>query len=93
MDERDKIIREDYPVEKLPEDLRAGLGAGTRVRVTVEAAAERIEQSDAARERKLRAWARINAKIDAARASPHFKPVSTEEAVARVRELRDEWDR
>ncbi len=30
-----RIVKEHYPVEKLPEDLRAGLGAATHVRITV----------------------------------------------------------
>ncbi len=82
MDEREKIIREDYPVDRLPEDLRAEFGDVTRVRVTVEALPVR---------RKLTTWAEIEAEINALHASPTFRPVSTEEAVARVRELRDEW--
>lgn len=81
--ERDKIIREDYPVENLPEDLRAGLGGVQRVKVTVEP--ERPG-------RRLNSWAEIKAEIAALHASPTFKPVTTEEAVARVRALRDEWD-
>lgn len=31
-----RIVKTGYPVENLPEDLRAGLPAGTRVQVTVE---------------------------------------------------------
>ena len=86
MDERDKIIREDYPVEKLPEDLRAELGGVGRVRVT-------LEPSDKMADRKCAEWARVEAHIEKARASPGFRPVTNEEAVARIRELRDEWDR
>jgi hypothetical protein len=82
MSERDKIIRDDYPVDRLPEDLREGLGGVSRVRVTVEAD----------RTKRLNSWAEIKAEIEALHASPTFKPVSTEEAVARVRALRDEWD-
>ncbi len=88
MDERDKIIREDYPVEKLPEDLREGLGDAARVRVTIEAEATRT----IAPEERRRRWLEIKAQIDRLRASPNFTPVSTDEAVARVRALRDEWD-
>lgn len=87
MDERDKIIRDDYPVERLPEDLREGLGDVGRVRVTVEVVRK------LSRAEKLKNWEEIKARIERARSSPNFKPVSTEEAVARVRELRDEWDR
>jgi hypothetical protein len=36
MGEIKKIVVEHYPVEKLPEDLRAGLEAGQSARVTVE---------------------------------------------------------
>lgn len=86
MDERDKIIREDYPVERLPEDLREGLGDVARVRVTVEPSGKTAET-------KLAAWARIETHIAKARAAPGFKPVTNKEAVARIRELRDEWDR
>jgi hypothetical protein len=32
-----RIVREHYPVEKLPEDLREGIPAGEQVTVTVEA--------------------------------------------------------
>jgi hypothetical protein len=85
MDERDKIIREDYPIENLPEDLREGLGGAARVRVTV-------EPSGPPR-RKRESWAKIETLMREARSAPGFKPVTSEEAVARVRELRDEWDR
>lgn len=86
MDEREKIIREDYPVERLPEDLRSGLGDATRVRVTVERKGAPVTD-------KQKSWAEIRALIDELHRSPGFKPVTSEEAVARIRELRDEWDR
>lgn len=38
MSEKRKIIVEDYPVEKLPEDLRRGIEQLGKVRVTVETA-------------------------------------------------------
>ncbi|PZQ11250.1 MAG: hypothetical protein DI565_18295 [Ancylobacter novellus] len=87
MDERDKIIREDYPVERLPDDLREGLGDVARVRVTVETARKK-PMTD-----KQKAWAEIKQLIDELHRSPGFKPVTSEEAAARVRALRDEWDR
>lgn len=31
-----RIVKEHYPVEKLPEDLREGLPEGTQVRVTLD---------------------------------------------------------
>jgi hypothetical protein len=84
MDEREKIIRENYPVEKLPEDLRAGLGDATRVRVTVEA--QPLEPPS------FSSWSEIKAGIEELHRMPGFKAVTVEEAVARVRALRDEWD-
>ena len=38
MGEHTKVV-EEYPVDKLPEELRAGLAAGTMARITVEPAA------------------------------------------------------
>lgn len=31
-----RIVKEQYPIEKLPEDLRVGLPKGARVRVTLD---------------------------------------------------------
>ena len=39
MDERKRQVFENFPVERLPEELREGLEAGERVVVTVEASA------------------------------------------------------
>ncbi|MFK0332526.1 hypothetical protein ACIQUB_15460 [Rhizobium sp. NPDC090275] len=89
-----KIVRDHYPVANLPEDLREGLGDVATVRVVVESEpqASRAAQNDdpllrdgpieahelmALRERYL------------ALGRPR---VTEEEAVARIRELRDEWD-
>ena len=85
MDEREKIIREDYPVERLPEDLRAGLGDATRVRVIVEA----VEGSASAR----RSWPAARARRKELHRLGLIQSLSTEQAVQRVRELRDEWGR
>lgn len=82
--EREKIVREDYPVEKLPDDLREGLGDVSRVKVTVEASSEHRPT--------YATWSEMKAGIKALHAMPGFKPVTTNEAVARIRELRDEWD-
>lgn len=38
MSEKRKIVVEDYPIEKLPEDLRRGMEQLGKVRVTVESA-------------------------------------------------------
>lgn len=83
--ERERIIREDYPVENLPEDLREAVGDATRVKVTVERTLE-VPQSS------FSSWSEMKVAIEKLHASPTFRPVTTEEAVARIRELRDEWD-
>lgn len=72
-----RIVRAHYPVEKLPEDLREGIPDGRRVTVTLEEEAQPAG--------KPLSYADIRARV---------KPrhVTTEEAVRRIRELRDEWD-
>lgn len=75
-----KIVREHYPASKLPEDLRGSIEPGASVRVTV----EEVQ----ARERMT--WSQIRASLLDARLNA--KGVTMEEAVARIRELRDEWD-
>jgi hypothetical protein len=101
-DEMNKIVREHYPVENLPEDLREGLEAGSTVRVVVE-----VENAPSATER-LEAWAADFWSTDPEDRKPMSRDdlreqlgllrmtdrpaVSVEEAVARVRALRDEWD-
>lgn len=72
-----KIMLEHYPASKLPDDLRAGMPADATVRVTVE------EEARPSREELLSLLA--NARRNA-------KGVALEEAVLRIRELRDEWD-
>jgi hypothetical protein len=52
-----RIIHENYPVERLPEDLRLALGNATHVRLTVE---------DKEAERRM--MAELNAAIDEGRA-------------------------
>lgn len=74
-----RIVREHYPVEKLPEDLREGI-EGTHVSVTVE-----IEEPAPLPQPT---WQEIRAKL-----KKRELAVTTEEAVARIRALRDEWER
>ena len=72
-----KIVRENYPASKLPEDLREGLDPAARVTVTV------IEgESPQHRPMTLE-------EIWASRRPPYR---SAEEIVASIRQLRDEWD-
>jgi hypothetical protein len=72
-----KIIRDHYPVHSLPEDLRSGLKPDSLVRVVIE------EEHPAPKEkRELR-----DLLLKAREAEP-----SDDDAVARIRKLRDEWE-
>ena len=73
-----KIVREHYPVSKLPEDLREGIPPGASVRVVVEEERRPLSKEEF-----------LNSLQEARR---HAKGVTLDEAVARIRELRDEWD-
>jgi predicted RND superfamily exporter protein len=77
-----KIVREHYPVEKLPADLRSELGLAQTVTVTIEAE-ERSQPRDP----------RVRQAIEKLRAHRARAPVSPSDAVERVSRLRDEWDR
>lgn len=75
-----KIVREHYPVEKLPADLRPQRGLARTATVTIilddDAREQRDRQTAIAELRELRS---------------RLKP-SPSDSVERVRELRDEWD-
>ena len=71
-----KIIRQNYPASKLPEDLREGIDPSTRVTVTV------VEDTPDHQPMTLE-------EIFASRRPPYR---SAEDIVASVRQLRDEWD-
>ena len=73
-----KVVLEHYPAARLPKDLRGSIATNASVRVTVE---EEPVSSDRDELLKL---------LDEARRGA--KGVSTDDAVRRIRELRDEWD-
>jgi len=74
-----KIVREHYPVDKLPEDLRELLDPSKPVTLV-------IEQDDGApRSNPQREFARY---FGAAKE----RNTSAAEAVRRIRSLRDEWE-
>ncbi len=76
-----RIVLEHYPASKLPEDMRGDIDASALVKVEVE-----VEEVP----KKRMTLEELTSMIDKARKG---KPdVTSEEAVARVRELRDEWD-
>ena len=71
-----KIVRENYPVSKLPDDLREGIDPRARVRVVVEA------------DEGTKAPLPLNNLIGAGRGLYQ----SPEEALQAIRRLRDEWN-
>jgi hypothetical protein len=71
-----KVVRGNYPVSKLPADLREGLDPSAQVSVTV------VQDSDVKAPHDLE-------EILSARSAP-FR--ASEEIVSAVRTLRDEWD-
>ena len=80
-----KIVREHYPVEKLPEDLRE-LVSGTSV--TVELTVEAYDRpAPLSRDEAVALMRKMQRE-----AAEKGQSVTAEEAVARIRALRDEWD-
>lgn len=76
-----KIVLKHYPASKLPEELRSGLAADASVRVTVEE--EAVPSASSVEE--------LGRQLQDVRRNLRSR-VPLEEAVRRIRELRDEWD-
>jgi hypothetical protein len=90
-----KIVREHYPVANLPEDLREGFDAGATVTVVVEGEEEASVDTDSLLALALAAKPVKPEDVMEMRRrllSDGRPSVTIEEAVARIRELRDEWD-
>jgi len=96
-----KIVREHYPVSKLPEDLREELVGRETVRIVIEdddglAGLTAMETTEREFQQFLSTLAPMNLRdllADRARNPAKYRGnVTPEEAVARIRELRDEWD-
>lgn len=75
-----KIVREHYPVERLPEDLRAELGLARTVTLVIEA--EETTPRAVDKEAAIAEFRELRSRL---------RP-STEDSVERIRKLRDEWD-
>ena len=73
-----KIVLEHYPASKLPQELRGSIALGASVKITVE---EETLRRTMTREDLLKSFRDARAKA---------KGVTLEEAVARIRELRDQ---
>ncbi|MER9652676.1 hypothetical protein NKJ26_04050 [Mesorhizobium sp. M0152] len=74
-----KVILEHYPASKLPDELREGIALSASVKVTVEEEGKRPLGHKQLLELMRNAQANASG-------------TSLEEAVARVRALRDEWE-
>lgn len=82
-----KIVVEHYPVSRLPEDLREGLESAGSVRVTVEAEAAGVNTH-----RPVSAVDLVS-QLQAEKAGKApADGISLDDAVARIRELRNEWE-
>jgi hypothetical protein len=96
-----KIVRDHYPVSQLPDDLRTGFDKDATVRIVIEehenSAAEAGADSPPLSFFQYRepgppiTVADLQESIRTYKAS-HPASTDDEEAVRRIRELRDEWD-
>jgi hypothetical protein len=93
-----KIVRQHYPVSKLPEDLQqefSGLETvtvvGENISMSAEPATSHHSFEDMMTHIKPMSFRELMADRDAHPENYQGK-VTTEEAVARIRALRDEWD-
>lgn len=78
-----RIVTHHIPASELPEKLRGEIPVGAMVTVTV--------QED--HPRRALSFKELRERAEQIKSSPGFRPVNPEEAVRRIRELRDEWDR
>ena len=76
-----KIVREHYPVEKLPEDLRAAIGGAISVHLTIVSDSSPTTTCTQAALDRARDLVRRG----------QVKRVTSHDAVDRIRKLRDEW--
>ena len=76
----DRLVVDHYPASKLPDDLRGRIQPSAVVKVTI----EELPKQNFAKEELGRQLAEVRRSLE--------KKVTVEEAVARIRQLRDEWD-
>lgn len=87
-----KIVRDHYPVENLPSDLRNGLEDQTTVRIVIEVEAQTTTDTETGSGiKELRTVADTLDMIRKYKAEQR-PSVSAQEAVDRIRALREEWD-
>ena len=78
-----RIVKDHYPAEQLPDDLRKLVDPNRPIRIV-------IEQEDVASVKG--SSEHLLALVEAYRATIKDGGVAAEDAVKRIRELRDEWD-
>lgn len=95
-----KIVRDHYPASKLPDDLRGDIDTNATVRIIIEqrealdaldASAPAPALSDYRKPGSSVELADLLAGIRAYK-QQHGSTTDSEEAVRRIRELRNEWD-
>lgn len=86
-----KIVREHYPVEKLPEDLRPLVQGANEVTIVMTIEDEGNDDNNVPAPLSTADAVALMRQMQREAAS-EGRSVSTEEAVRRIRELRDEWD-
>jgi hypothetical protein len=79
-----RIVRENYPVDRLPEDLRDQLPGRQRVTLTIDWSPESFGTEACEQPDRVKSLDELFAM-----AEPTFK--SLDEVTAHIRSLRDEW--
>ncbi|WP_438750940.1 hypothetical protein [Pararhizobium sp. O133] len=93
-----KIVREHYPVSSLPDDLREGLSLDAEVRIVIEVAEPEQDKEHFSGFVGFELPERVPMTAqEAVEAIRRYKAlgrpsVDPDEAVSRIRKLRDEWD-
>ncbi|OJF93624.1 hypothetical protein [Pararhizobium antarcticum] len=96
-----KIVRDHYPVSQLPDDLRTGFDKDATVRIVIEEQGPQEPNGNADglapsffEYRKPGAPIKAADLLESIRIFKASRPPSTDEqeAVRRIRDLRDEWD-
>ncbi|WP_426129568.1 hypothetical protein [Pararhizobium sp. PWRC1-1] len=96
-----KIVRDHYPVSQLPDDLRTGFDKDATVRIVIEEHENSIVESGGGalpssffEYRVPGPPMKVTDLLESIRVYKASRAPSTdeEEAVRRIRELRDEWD-
>jgi hypothetical protein len=86
-----KIVREHYPVEKLPEDLRPLVEGASEVTIVLTVEDDGEDEQNAPPPLPTEDAVALMRQMQR-EAAAAGRSVTGEEAVRRVRELRDEWD-